>query len=114
MQTIADFCEAVERVFNILGYIPIVSSISGPIRSGIWAIAQIFGGIIGLVLSLFLSIFTGDEGSNIFWIWAALVVNGVLNIIRGTIESIPFLGNLICFLYDRIRGKREIMAYRHP
>jgi hypothetical protein len=112
MSTVADFCETVDRGFNILGYIPLVSSITGPIRSGIWGTGQLFIGLIGLPISLLVALFSGGSWSHVFWFWAALIVNGVLNMIRGTIEAVPLLGNLIVFLYDRIRGGVEIMAYR--
>lgn len=113
---LANFCETVDHGFNVVGYIPIVSSITGPIRGGLWASAQMSVGLFGIPFALIVGLLAIIIGGFAAWaemlrFFFALIVNSILNMVRGVVEAVPILGNLICFFYDRMKGKRELFPY---
>lgn len=85
---------ALERaVLNPLGYIPLASSISGPIR--------ILIGLIQAIAYAFFSFFASiGEARALSARYACTMKNGLANIFRGCIESIPIAGNILCYAYD--------------
>lgn len=88
--------KALDTTFNILGYIPVVSSISGPFR-------QYFG-IAKIVASIALAIFAAiGAATTAPGIVSYFLFAGCLDIIRGGVEKVPVLGNLACIVYDIAR-----------
>ncbi|MEI6242148.1 MAG: hypothetical protein WCP39_01945 [Chlamydiota bacterium] len=83
----------VEKVLNIFGYIPIVSSISGPIRAIMGKIQVIACAVLAVLAFL-----TGREA--MAWRCVICFVHGVANYFRGNIETIPVIGNIACLVYD--------------
>lgn len=79
-------------VFNILGYIPVVSIISGSIRMAIGLVMVI--GTVGL----------GDpnakQGALIGRFYFEALATGVAQIARGALEVIPFYGQLTNLILD--------------
>ncbi len=80
-------CLDVHKVFNVTGYIPALSSVTGILRMLMGAVEAVAGAIFSLI-SCF-------EASNV---WFA--IGGVQDIVRGAIETIPLVGNLATGVYD--------------
>lgn len=96
------FSEGLEKQFNVLGYVPIVSTISG--------LSRIFYGKLNIVFSTALLAYNFFQdlksGSSDYRIkihhFVCHIVHGQLNLIRGVFEMIPVIGNLGCIIYDSI------------
>ena len=86
---------------NQLGYIPLVSTITGLIRTLL--------GIIHTIVHLVSAIF--DRENRISHLKESIL--GAKNIVRGIIETTPILGNLAMFIVDTIR-KKKCMALHNP
>lgn len=86
-----------EFVLNTCGYVPFISSTSGAFRVLVGQIECVFHGIIGTMFYL-----ENPEGGRCFY-HASRIFNGMGNIVRGNIETIPFAGNFICFWYDALK-----------
>ena len=78
-------------VVNVLDYIPIISNISGVVRS-IFGTIEAVVGIPTFPIELFVRA-TGARNTFLF-------VDGIANIIRGSVASTPLLGNVTLYLYD--------------
>lgn len=81
-------CCSFEDAFNWMGYFPPISSVSGVIR--------ILIGVVEIVVSAIFALFCcqADELKSI--------VDGMGHVVRGTIETIPILGNLVLIIYDHV------------
>lgn len=93
--------KVIDTTFNVLGYIPIVSSVSGYIRTyygTIQAVVAIAAAILG---STGLIIVTSTAA--LPTIVSQLLISGIFHIIRGYIELVPFIGNASCIIYDLSR-----------
>lgn len=103
-------CTVGEKFLNIPGSIPIVSSISGPVRiaagqlqAGIGALMTI-GGVVAYLtaeLEADQAEYRADTTRS-----AEFAMHGVANIIRGAVESIPLL-NLLTIIYDGTHSRFE-------
>src|ERR1700722_12281013 len=83
---------------NRVGFIPIVSTITGGGRALL--------GIVHAIGYLACAIFAKNQGAHLQEAWF-----GAKNIGRGLIEAIPIIGNITMFVIDRMRIKKhEIMA----
>ncbi len=78
---------------NAYGYIPGVSIISGTARALL--------GLVHTIVHLATAIF--DRKNCNEHLQESLF--GVKNIVRGAVETVPFAGNVICYLYDKFRIK---------
>lgn len=91
------FMKSVEKILNLPGYVPIVSSFSGALRAEM--------GKVELIASLFIGAYVGfvtgdvDQGIAAVIIYA---IHGLTNIGRGVVECIPLLGNFLCWIYDDV------------
>ena len=84
----------IEKSLNRYGYIPGVSVFSGAFRSLI--------GSVQIVAFSALALFATLSGSSaLLKRYTCTIRNGLANIMRGSVEMVPFAGNLLCFLYDR-------------
>ena len=101
------FLEDLEvKIFNILGYIPIVSSISGAFRCLLGKF-EILGGLIFGTAKALVGILTSNERAKQAHFSEAgflfsYILHGFLNILRGLVEMIPLLGLILCLPYDRL------------
>lgn len=86
-----------ERVFNGFGYIPVLSSFTGPIRAAIGKVEIVAALIIGAIVLIVTWRF--DRAVDVVLNYA---LNGVANVIRGWIEFVPIIGNYLCYTYDTI------------
>ena len=84
--------EFFEKRLNIVGYIPFAGIFSGHIVRHYLGIAEILASLALLVFGQISFAFI-------------LAVNGVLNLIRGRIEFIPFISLGICLPFDLIFGR---------
>ncbi len=102
----------IEKAFNIAGWIPATSRITGPIRVTAGQVMMVVAAILTALVRIG-GYITGNKnlvrkGDQI----APYVAHGLANVIRGTIEAVPASGNLVTFLYDldpwlRLRYKDE-------
>ena len=98
-----------EKAFNVLGWIPLISSISGPIRMTAGRIEAIAFSILSSATLLVANI---TENKELFkeadrlstYIW-----HGMANFCRGAIETVPLLGNFLTISYDLNASSR--MSY---
>jgi len=81
--------KAIDVTFNVLGYIPVVSSFSGAGRQLYGVIKAIAGIAIAIIVAL-------GAGTAMPGIASHLLLSGCLHIIRGQVEKYPFIGNLAC------------------
>ena len=79
-------CCSLEGALNFAGYFPAVSSVTGVFRM-----------IIGVIEAVVSVIFTILLCSNHY---VSGMIKGVKNVIRGTIETIPIIGNILLIVYD--------------
>lgn len=106
-----------KKILNPLGYVPLVGSLTGPFRAGAYASLQTTAGLVGVavftVLGSASSVVLQTKPAYRAFSYAGeslrYVGHGILNAIRGAIETIPFLPWLLCTPYDVAGG--EIMAY---
>lgn len=100
-----------ENTLGNFGYVPVVSSFTGPAR----AIYGIIQTIVGSVTSVFKGVqyfITRDpehrnQAAANHW----YTVHGNMNITRGSIEFMPVFGNLATFFYDTVIGLRANYTY---
>lgn len=79
-----------------LGYIPIVSSVSGRIRQW-YGLVKVTTAIAMVALSLIGAI------SVMYGISFGLLISGCLDAFRGEVEKYPVYGNIACIIYDLVR-----------
>ncbi len=97
-----------EIALNYIGYIPMISILSAPIRG--------LGGKIQAILGFSFAIFSLIAGFNsqtnkirYFFIFKTSIehfIHGLLNIVRAMVEIVPFLSLVICLPYDHYLKKR--------
>lgn len=103
-----------EHAFNVLGWVPVLSSASGAIR--------IIAGKVQLVAALALAFFQKISGlifqkksyielSNHSFDY---VKHGIANICRGYLETIPLIGNVSLFVYDLLPDSRMKYEEENP
>jgi hypothetical protein len=93
--------KAIDTTFNVFGYIPIVSSFSGPIRTYYGVIQAVAAIAIAILGSTGLIAIT--SATMLPMIVSHLLISGIFHVIRGYIEQVPFVGNATCFIYDLAR-----------
>lgn len=97
-----------ELICNIPAFIPVVSTVSGALRAGVFGLGQ---GIIDLsvaVAQLAQGVFFKMKGNaesaktafNGFKEAAWFVMHDGVNIIHGLVDMIPLLGNALHWIYD--------------
>lgn len=88
-----------EKGLNVVGYVPIVSTISGSVRLAYGKLEAIVA--IAAIAFHFMAGLIGIEGSA-EKLRAAVpyVLHGFANMGRGLVEILPFI-NLTCYLYDQ-------------
>jgi hypothetical protein len=101
------FLEDLEaKVLNILGYIPIVSTLSGAFRFFLGKL-EFLGSLLFALLKVFLGVFTTQTPSKRSHFSEAgyllsYAIHALFNMFRGCLEMIPFLSLVTCLLYDRL------------
>ena len=95
-QKIENMLFRVERVFNGLGYVPFVSSFSGPLRVTMGKAEMVAGAIFALVDYCL----HAEEGT----VDLSFIVHGAANCLLGMAETIFVVGNLCTFTYGYIFG----------
>ena len=100
-----------EKGLDIAGYIPFVSTISGAIRAIVGKIQLIAAGIFAAPYLIFY--LTNERSSKIPTriehcrdFSKKHFENGLANLYRGLVESVPFWGNAATFSYDMNGCKR--------
>ena len=88
-----------EKTLNICGYIPAVSSVSGPIRA-LYGKAKIITGIAAAIFSASGVITLSPTIAPI--LATHLIFSGLIELFRGAIETIPVFGNIACIIHDFI------------
>jgi hypothetical protein len=95
-----------EKAANRLGYIPFVSTLTGTVRA-VCGTVQAFFGVLGAMFRSGQYLITRNPDHLIL---AAAnrkdVDHGVMNELRGNIESIPVAGNVATFIYDKMLNLR--------
>jgi hypothetical protein len=104
---LADF----EHTLNTLGYIPVVSTISGAGRIGYGSVESVAGSTACAFKSCQYFITGSPEHRNEAAAYYWYAVHGQMNINRGVIEMIPFFGNAATFLYDKGARLRANYTY---
>lgn len=99
-----------EKGLNIAGYFPIVSSFSGLLRIN-YGKLEIIGGIVAAALIAVSALFLADaserhrEFSKAVKVFTDYSLHGFSNIIRGTIEALPFVSLVTCLPYDLLGNR---------
>ena|ERR1700690_1508783 len=95
----------VERGFDYVGYIPVVSALSGALRVVCGKI-EIIAGIAASALTAIVALFSPTayerhegmkKAANIL---TTYTVHGIANIFRGALEATALLGTVACLPYD--------------
>jgi hypothetical protein len=86
-----------EKGLNVLGWVPFVSSLSGAFRM---VVAKVM--IVTTLILAAAEFMIGYLSSRAYRLQShkCYLMHGVGNWVRGSIESFPFIGNLLCFIYD--------------
>ncbi|MEI6242149.1 MAG: hypothetical protein WCP39_01950 [Chlamydiota bacterium] len=84
-----------EKVLNVTGYVPFVSSVTGPLRALMGKIQVIVFAVLAINAYMLGQKAVGER-------CVTCILNGFANIVRGTVESVTLLGNLCCFIYDKV------------
>jgi hypothetical protein len=107
---------AFERGLNVAGYVPFVSSISGPCRV-VYGKVLIIGSIVAAALLALNGLSRARNAAerqqvlkDAVEIFATYAIHGVANIFRGAIESILLLSLITCLPYD-LSGQRFTYPY---
>ena len=100
-----------EQILNTLGYIPLVSSISGTGRI-VYGSVETLAGNVSCTYKSCQYFITGNrehrnQAAAHFW----YAVHGVMNVQRGGWEFVPIIGNLSTFLYDKAVRLRANYTY---
>lgn len=102
--------ENVEHGLNIAGYVPLVSSISGPLRM-VLGKCEVIGGLATAAFMAIAALFDPHPVEKLHQLNRALEIavkytlHGAANLFRGTIEAIPFVSLVTCLPYD-LSGNR--------
>lgn len=108
------FLGRVEECLNIVGYVPILSEISGAFRIAmgkIEFIAGLFLAAVGFVCEMLVG--RGDRQ----WMMeqgGEYVLHGLVNILRGCVEMVFLLGNLACYIFDEDETNRFRYTHENP
>jgi hypothetical protein len=78
--------------WNYFDYVPVVSNFSGTVR-GVFGTVEAVVGVVTLPFEVFGR--TISSQSRPF-----ILVDGIANVVRGTIAETPILGNIALYLYD--------------
>ncbi|PCI95724.1 hypothetical protein COB11_01365 [Candidatus Aerophobetes bacterium] len=94
---------SMEKVFNIMGYIPCVSTISGPVRI-LFGIIQTVVSAVKVPFTLIVDIFRENPKGygNRSFRNITYMCHGVGNVARGFVELFPIVGNIATIFYDTI------------
>lgn len=119
MEAIINFSFSAEKVLRVTGYIPIVSIVTSVF--GRMPLAQIQGmvgsfgvaycGVMRRVCELQGEVVLAAEYARILGASGNLVVNAGLNLERAMFELVPIVGNLVCFIYDRVMEGGQLFPY---
>ncbi len=77
--------------WNVPDYVPLMSNVSGSIR-GLFGVVESVVGVVTLPFELL--------GRIAFDPRPFVLVDGVANVVRGSIAETPILGNVVLYLYD--------------
>lgn len=94
---------ALDVTLNTLGYIPLVSNVSGAVRL-IYGKVQIIGAIAGAIFAII------SASNPILSLASYFIISGCLHIVRGCVEQVPVVGNLACFIYDVSRIASPVLS----
>lgn len=98
-----------EKGLNIAGYVPIISSFSGPLRIGYGKVEVIGAVAFAAILALRAFSLTGleqEELLNKAVEMLSYTLHGIANIFRGAIETIPLISLFTCLPYDLMFQQR--------
>ncbi|MCH9631504.1 MAG: hypothetical protein S4CHLAM37_15270 [Chlamydiia bacterium] len=94
---------SMEKVFNIMGYIPVCSSASGPVRS-LFGTIQTIVALVKIPFTLLFDLFRENPKGygNRTLRNCHYAAHGLGNIVRGFVEIVPLLGNITTIFYDTL------------
>ena len=87
---------------EVLDYFPVVSNVSGVVR-GIFGTIQSVIGVVAFPFQLIGRV-AGCDDSFVF-------AKGISNMVRGSIASTPFAGNVTLFIYDHMPAFKRDFQY---
>lgn len=94
-----------EIFYRKAGYIPFISSMTGPIRSGIGVIGFVVNAVCVPIFALFRKHEYAEQSKQYLIVSARWII-------RGIVESKPFVGNALCWSWDtfneRLEGKKYL------
>ena len=118
MDTFTQILITIEDFFNRAGYWPIISSITGSLRIvfgffvAVIGFKLMVGSIVGVI---FANTFATKKLTATCFKFARhsvrVMTNGRLNVLRGSVEVVPFFGNAAVWLYDRGRKNALLLPY---
>jgi hypothetical protein len=100
-----------ENQANTLGYIPLVSSLTGPVRAMCGAVQGMIGSVGGTLRTVQYLLTRNADHKLLAMANLTNLEHGALNATRGSIESMPVVGNVATFVYDNILGLRVNYMY---
>ena len=92
-----------EQALNLIGYIPFVSTMSAALRLLGGKLQALLGFVFAAVYFCFLKFSKARKVKHLFYLKSGFShgMHGIGNIIRSTIEAVPFLSLITCLPYDR-------------
>lgn len=96
--------DMLEKGFNVVGYVPIIGSLSGMVARRTLAIAEV---VAGLTLAFFYAFMSFGNPLSVFYGQTAMIFlkHGILNALRSQIEIKPMASLFICFPFDFFLGR---------
>lgn len=109
----AKILSTAENALNLVGYIPMISALSGAIRLA-GAKVQMLGGVLATVFLLLKGIYGKSFKAHNFQkcrLAIEQILHGAFNFCRALVELVPFLSLFLCLPYDRLLHRRLKYTY---
>ena len=97
----------VEEGLNVLGYFPLISNVSAAERAILGTVEAVASlAVFSLYLCFsFCAIEKAVTYQGLYCLY--YTAHGVANVVRAIFESLPFIGNVLCFAYDALGYRLE-------
>ncbi len=83
--------------WNYFDYVPLISNVSGTVRIGVGTIEAVVGVVTGPTIEL-VGRLCGRSKPFLF-------IDGIANVIRGSVAEAPVIGNIALYIYDHSSSK---------
>ena len=97
-----------EEALNLIGYVPVVSTMSAALRALSGKLQVVLGIIFAIVYFSLLGFSETRKIKHFLHLKSSFgqIFHGICNIVRSLLEAVPFLSLVTCLPYDRLLKKR--------